>query len=99
MVEVRPAEPADEDALAALDLATWTWLSSPAPRPEPDSGWTFFDERTTPEDVLVAIVDGEVAGYVKLGRATPLAASDHVRDGERHRRRSRRAGAAASAAR
>ena len=28
--------------------------------------------------MLVAVVDGEVAGYVKLGRATPLAASDHV---------------------
>ena len=28
--------------------------------------------------MIVATVDGEVAGYVKLGRATPLAASDHV---------------------
>jgi ribosomal protein S18 acetylase RimI-like enzyme len=70
--------PADEDALAALDLATWNWLSSPAPKPEPGSGWTFFDERTAPDDVLVALVEGEVAGYVKLIRAHPLAASEHV---------------------
>jgi len=78
LIETRPAEPADENALAALDLATWTWLTSPAPRPDPASGWTFFDERTRPHDVIVATVHGEVAGYVKLGRATPLAASDHV---------------------
>ena len=30
------------------------------------TGWTFFDERTRPEDVLVAVDDGEVAGYVRL---------------------------------
>jgi ribosomal protein S18 acetylase RimI-like enzyme len=78
VIETRPATPADEEALAALDLATWTWQTSPAPRPEPGSGWTFFDERTSPEDVIVGVVAGEVAGYVKLGRTTPLAASDHV---------------------
>ncbi len=75
-VDVRPAEPSDEDALAAIDLAGWTWLTSPAPRPGPE--WTFFGERTKPADVLVAIVDGAVAGYVRLARATELAASDHV---------------------
>ena len=78
MIETRRALPGDEQALAALDLATWTWLTSPSPKPEPGAGWTFFGERTTPDNVLVAVVDGEVAGYVKLGRATPLAASDHV---------------------
>ena len=75
-VEIRLAEPSDEDALAALDRATWTSLTSPAPPPGPE--WTFFDETTTPEDVVVALVDGDVAGYVKVGRATPLGASDHV---------------------
>ena len=75
-VEIRLAEPSDEDALAALGRATWTSLTSPAPLPGPD--WTFFDERTEPEDVLVALLDGDVAGYVKVGRATPLGASDHV---------------------
>jgi ribosomal protein S18 acetylase RimI-like enzyme len=75
-VEIRPAEPSDEDVLAALDRATWTSLTSPAPPPGPD--WTFFDERTKPGDVRVALVEGSVAGYVKFGRATPLGASDHV---------------------
>jgi len=78
VIETRPATPADEDALAELDLATWSWLTSPAPRPELGSGWTFFTERTRPEDVLVAALEGQVAGYVKLGRSTPLAATDHV---------------------
>jgi ribosomal protein S18 acetylase RimI-like enzyme len=71
--------PGDEDELARIDLETWTWLTSPSPRPEPGSGWTFFNEKYRPEDVLVAVADGEVAGYVRLGRATPVAASDHVR--------------------
>jgi ribosomal protein S18 acetylase RimI-like enzyme len=75
-IEVRPAASSDEDALAALDRANWSWLSSPAPPPGPD--WTFFDERTAPENVLVAVVDGAIAGYVKLGHATPVPASDHV---------------------
>jgi ribosomal protein S18 acetylase RimI-like enzyme len=78
VIETRPAVPGDEDELARIDLATWTWLTSPSPRPEPGSGWTFFNEKHRPEDVLVALADGEVAGYVRLGRATPLGASDHV---------------------
>ncbi len=75
-VEVRPAEPADEDALAALDRATWNWLSSPAPPPGPER--PFFDERTEPEDVLVAVVDGEVAGYVRA-RARDAARRERPR--------------------
>ncbi|HUY70782.1 MAG TPA: GNAT family N-acetyltransferase [Gaiellaceae bacterium] len=76
MVDIRPATPSDEQALTELDRSTWSSLSSPAPAP--GEGWRFFDEKTKPEDVLVATVGGEVAGYVRLGRATPLAASDHV---------------------
>ena len=76
-VEVRPASLADEAALADIDRVTWTAETSPAP--VPPEGRAFFDERTDPADVLVAEVDGEVAGYVKLGLATPLPASAHVR--------------------
>jgi ribosomal protein S18 acetylase RimI-like enzyme len=75
-VEVRPAVPADESALARIDRATWSTLSSPAPPPGPE--WTFFNDRVGVKDVLVAVVDGEVAGYVRLGRPTPVEASDHV---------------------
>ena len=73
---IRPARASDEDELAAIDAATWTADVTPAPY---DPGRQFFDERTRREDVLVATVDGRVAGYVKLGRANELAASEHVR--------------------
>jgi ribosomal protein S18 acetylase RimI-like enzyme len=77
VIEVRPARAGDERALAALDRATWTTLTSPAP-PPPEPDWSFFSERVEISDVLVAVVGGDVAGYVRLGRPTPLAASDHV---------------------
>jgi ribosomal protein S18 acetylase RimI-like enzyme len=73
---IRKAEASDAAALAALDRAAWSALSSPGPVP-PD-GEPFFDERTSPDDVLVAVEDGEVAGYVRLGRASRFASSDHV---------------------
>ena len=77
MIETRTATSADERALADLDRATWSSLTSPAPKPEaPD--WRFFSEKVDIRDVIVALVEGDVAGYVRLGRATPLAASDHV---------------------
>jgi len=75
---VRPARLEDAPALGAIDHATWTWLSSPSPRPaEPRP---FFDERTRPEDVVVAELTpgGRVAGYVKLGHPTPLESNRHV---------------------
>ena len=77
VVDVRPATAADEAPLAALDLATWSWLSSPLPQPGED--WTFFHEQRPVDEVLVAVVDGEIAGYVRVAPATPLAATSHVR--------------------
>jgi ribosomal protein S18 acetylase RimI-like enzyme len=76
-VTIRPAIPGDDAALAALDQLTWSWVSSPAPPPPP--GRPFFHPAgTRPEDVLVAIDEGDVAGYVQLGPATPVASSRHV---------------------
>ena len=72
---IRTARPSDETELSALDAVTWSTLMTPLPY---DPQRSFFNERTRPEDVLVAIEDGRVAGYVKLARATELAASDHV---------------------
>ena len=77
MIAIRPALASDEDDLARIDRATWSHLTSPSPPPGPT--WVFFGTRVQPDDVFVAMVDGQVAGYVQLGRATPLAASDHVR--------------------
>ena len=73
---IRPARPEDEDDLRRIDRATWTPLSSPAPRPPGST--PFFDERSDLADVLVAEADGAVAGYVRLGPATTLAASERV---------------------
>ena len=60
MIDVRAARPGDERALATLDRATWTTLTSPAP-PPPEPDWSFFNEKVEISDVLVAVVDGEVA--------------------------------------
>jgi len=76
VIAVRPARAGDERALARIDRATWSSFTSPAPPPPRE--WSFFNERVEIRDVLVALVDDEVAGYVRLGRATPLGASDHV---------------------
>jgi ribosomal protein S18 acetylase RimI-like enzyme len=73
---IRPATAADETALRALDAATWAPDVGPGPRPDSDA--PFFGERTAPEHVLVALAGGELAGYVRLGRATRLESNDHV---------------------
>ena len=99
VIEIRPARAGRRGRARGARPRDVDVALEPGAAARPGSGWTFFDERTAPEDVLVAIVDGEVAGYVKLGRATPLAASDHVLTVNGHRRRSRRGSAAASAAR
>jgi RimJ/RimL family protein N-acetyltransferase len=77
VVEVRAATAADDGALAAIDRATWSWLSSPLPPPAADAA--FFNERTKPGDVLVAVADGRVVGYVKVARWNQLESTDHVR--------------------
>jgi ribosomal protein S18 acetylase RimI-like enzyme len=74
--EIRAARPDDDAALARIDRATWTTATSPSP-PPPD-GAPFFSARTAPADVLVADVDGVVAGYISLGRPTELRANAHV---------------------
>ncbi len=90
MTRVRTARPEDEEALREIDQETWSSAVSPAPVPEP--GTPFFDGRTVPDDVLVADLDGAVAGYVALRRSGPLAAHAHVLEvaglavGPRHQR-------------
>jgi ribosomal protein S18 acetylase RimI-like enzyme len=75
VLEVRGATAADEAPLAVLDRAAWTPFSSPGPLDEAEP---FFNERNPRDGVLVAVVDGEVAGYVRLQRATRFRSSDHV---------------------
>ncbi|MFJ3707479.1 GNAT family N-acetyltransferase [Streptomyces sp. NPDC090053] len=75
---IRGAEPADDEALGALDRATWSTLHAVAPRPQPPYP-PFFDERHAPEDHLVAERAGEIVGYIRLGHPTPLSCNAHVR--------------------
>jgi ribosomal protein S18 acetylase RimI-like enzyme len=80
VIDVREATLDDEPELRRIDLATWTPLTSPADPPENPDEWRFFDgERRTPDNLLVAVRNGRVAGWVKLGPATPLPSSNHVK--------------------
>jgi ribosomal protein S18 acetylase RimI-like enzyme len=72
---VRLARPGDGDALLAIDRATWSPLTSPAG--EPSIG-PFFNEGTTPQNVVVAELDGRAVGWAKMNHPTELAASAHV---------------------
>ncbi|MFD3973771.1 GNAT family N-acetyltransferase [Streptomyces cyaneofuscatus] len=88
-VSVRPALPADEEALGELDRAAWSTLHAVVPRPRPPYD-PFFDERHRPQDFLVAeAATGadsgpgsggiRIAGYIRLVPPTPLACNAHVR--------------------
>jgi ribosomal protein S18 acetylase RimI-like enzyme len=75
VLEIRPASEDDDAALRALDRETWSAQVTPAPQPPP--GEPFFDERLRPRDAIVAIVDGDLAGWISFGPPLPLAASRH----------------------
>ena len=77
MVAVRQAVFEDAEALARIDLVTWTSETSPVPAPQVDT-YDFFDERTSPADVLVAEVGGTVVGYVKLRSVLHPPSRSHV---------------------
>ncbi|CAL9423798.1 N-acetyltransferase family protein [Streptomyces sp. enrichment culture] len=76
-IRIRLATPADEPALSRLDHDTWSYGHAVTPRPGPDD--PFFRENATPDDHLVAELDGRLMGYVRLGFPTPLASNAHVR--------------------
>jgi ribosomal protein S18 acetylase RimI-like enzyme len=63
----------DEDVLTKIEQETWSLHVSPnvyIPRP--------FFKNARPEEVLVGVLDGEVAGFLCLRPATPLASNAHV---------------------
>ncbi|MFF4648913.1 GNAT family N-acetyltransferase [Streptomyces sp. NPDC001380] len=74
---VRPAAAADDAALADLDRRSWSPLSDVMPPREP--GTPFFDERHGPDQYQVAVLDGRIAGYVRVVPPTPLPSNAHVR--------------------
>jgi ribosomal protein S18 acetylase RimI-like enzyme len=73
---VRSARADDGPTLHRIDVATFAEDVSPAVPPQP--GADFFGGRVRPEDVLVAEVNGAVAGYLAVGPHYPLASSAHV---------------------
>src|SRR5919204_2032455 len=75
-MDIRPARREDDAALVALDKATWSPDVSPGP--EPSGKREFFGSDENPANTLVAVVDGAVAGYIRLSPATRLESSRHV---------------------
>lgn len=70
---IRPARARDRRAILAIDAATRTPLSSPAPHPADPRR-----RRVPYERMLVAELEGKVAGYLEYGPPNRLHASDHV---------------------
>ena len=75
---IRTSVEDDGPALALIDHATWSSEVSPTPPWPP--GTPFFDDRTAPENVLVAHQDEHILGYVKLRPAPIAASSGHVQE-------------------
>lgn len=75
-VEIRRATATDEPELTRIDRATHTPQSTIAPPPGRDH--SVFGDRTRIESTLVALVEGEPAGYVALRPPTPHPSSSHV---------------------
>ncbi|MEV0281819.1 GNAT family N-acetyltransferase [Streptomyces sp. NPDC050610] len=75
---IRPAALSDDAALAELDRRAWSPTHAVTARPKPPYA-PFFTEAGPPEHILVAELDGRVAGYLRLVPATGLPSNAHVR--------------------
>ena len=75
-IEIRLAGAADEPALTAIDLQTRSAAVTPAPDPAP--GFALFDGRATPQDTLVAVLEGEPVGLIAIAHPTGLESHSHV---------------------
>jgi ribosomal protein S18 acetylase RimI-like enzyme len=72
-IVIRPAEMRDEDALTRIEQETSSLEVSPIVFPARP-----FFKNARPEEVLVALRDDEVVGFVCLRPATPWASNAHV---------------------
>lgn len=75
-VTLRPAEVVDDAALATIDRATWSPTVTPAAKPDPGSPFARDPKRL--ENVLIAEVEGLVAGYVAVQQSMALPSHAHV---------------------
>jgi len=72
-IVIRPAKMRDEAALTRIEQETWLPHVSPSVyRSRP------FFENARPDEVLVAVLDDEVAGYLCLRPPKPLASNAQV---------------------
>lgn len=76
MIDVRAARVEDEKAIGRIDAATWTTEVSPVPARLGDG----FFEHNDLGGVLVAEVDGQVAGYAAVRQAMRIPSHAHVLD-------------------
>nr|WP_316520882.1 GNAT family N-acetyltransferase [Kitasatospora sp. K002] len=74
---IRVARSEDDRELAVVNHAAWSVLSDVLPPPPVED--PIFDERHTPEQYLLAVLDGRIVGYVRQVPPTPLACNRHVR--------------------
>jgi ribosomal protein S18 acetylase RimI-like enzyme len=72
-IVIRPAEMRDEAALTRIEQETWL----PHVSPSAYKSRPFF-ENARPEEVLIAVLDDDVAGYLCLRPPTPLGSNAHV---------------------
>jgi ribosomal protein S18 acetylase RimI-like enzyme len=75
-VHLRLSAEDDERQLAELDAASWPLQLQVAP-PQ-DASQAFFTTWRPARDVLVAGLNGSIAGYVRLGRHMGIPSNDHV---------------------
>jgi ribosomal protein S18 acetylase RimI-like enzyme len=72
-IAIRPAETRDEADLARIEREAWLPHVSPVVYRK-----RVFFEKTRPEEVLVAVLDDRIVGYVSLRPPTPLPSNRHV---------------------
>lgn len=77
-IGIRSATESDERALAAIDYATWSTQVHPVPLWPLDT--LFFNDATSPQNVLLAHEDNHILGYVKLRPSLMPASGGHVQE-------------------
>ncbi|CAM4344737.1 GNAT family N-acetyltransferase [Nocardia ninae] len=77
-IGIRTATEGDERALACIDHATWSSQVAPVPLWPLDT--PFFNDGTSPENVLLAHENDHILGYVKLRPSQMPASSGHVQE-------------------
>lgn len=76
--ELRPAQPADAEALEQLERRAWSVESAPSRDGDPDADLLIFGRRLPLADVIVACRGAQLLGYVALGSRTRFVSNRHI---------------------